>query len=284
MKIVTTATALMSATVAHADFATVNGHDIYYELHGDLDAGGTPILMLHGGMMNITSTFGEMIPDLLSDYPIIGVEQQGHGHTPLNDQPITLENMRLDTLAVLDAVEVEKVHVVGFSAGGMLALELAVNAPERVESMTAISASTKPEGFLPDLLRVHREPGFQPPPEIAALFPSEDEFAEMSADIAEMNPGGAEVVPETMGKMSQLIASDWGWSQDQIAGISAPALIAIGDNDFILPKHAVEMAETIPDAHLAVLPNTTHMTILEQPELLPIIKRFIQASVANTDE
>ncbi|MBY6142014.1 hypothetical protein KUV26_21485 [Leisingera daeponensis] len=53
-----------------------------------------PVLMLHGGMMTFASSFGAMTPELARDRPVIGVEQQGHGHTPLNSTLITLEAMR----------------------------------------------------------------------------------------------------------------------------------------------------------------------------------------------
>lgn len=278
-----TIVALLTATMAQADIATVDGHDVYYEVHGDLTPDMTPILMLHGAMMNIASSFGEMIPELVKSHPVIGVEQQGHGHTPLNEAPISLESMRLDTLGVLDALSVDRAHVVGFSAGGILGLELAVNAPDRVASLTAISASAGPEGFLPDIIAMQREPGFRPSPEVAALMPTPEDFAQMSADIARMNPGGAETTAGTMQKMSQFMGSDWGWSDAQLAGIAVPTLLVIGDTDFIMPEHALRMAQTIPDAWLAVLPATTHLNILGQPELLPMIERRI-SNVEDTSD
>lgn len=271
---------LAGATAAGAETLQVNGHQVYYEVHGDLASGETPILLLHGGMMNTTSTFGALIPDLSADRPVIGVEQQGHGHTPLNDNPINLETMRTDTLAVLDALKVDRAHVVGFSMGGMLGLELAVNAPDRVASLTAISATQNKDGMLPDLIAMNGDPTHQPSPEVAALLPTEADFAIMVRDFAEMNPGGADAFAQTMAKTGALITSDWGWSDQQLAAITAPVTIALGDSDFMRPAHAVHMAETIPGASLAVLPDTTHMTIMTRPELPIVIARRIDTSEA----
>lgn len=254
---------------------TVNGHEVYYEVHGNLGSGKTPVLVLHGGMQSIALSFGEFIPEFIKKWPVIGVEQQGHGHTPLNDGPITMETMRVDTVGVLDALSVDKVHVVGFSAGGMLGLELAVNAPGRVQSLTTISGSASPDGFVPGIIEMQEDPGYVPPPDVLALMPSEDDFADMFAEIAAINPGGADTAPVTMKKLTEFITSDWGWSGSQVAAISAPTLVVNGDNDFILAEHALYLSETIPGAHLAILPDTTHMSILGQPEVLPMIIRFI---------
>ncbi|WBU64067.1 alpha/beta fold hydrolase [Paracoccus aerodenitrificans] len=269
-------TALSLATTGHAETVTVDGHEVYYEVHGELASDQIPVLLLHGGMMTIGSNFAGLIPALSEDRTVIGVEQQGHGHTPLNDNPITLETMRSDTLAVLDVLEVDRAHVIGFSMGGMLGLELAVNAPERVASLTAISASQNGEGMLPDLVQMNRDPTHQPSPEVAALLPSEEAFSQMAADIAEMNPGGAEAFEQTMQKTGALIASDWGWSDEELAAIQVPVQIVLGDTDFVTVDHALHMKETIPDAWLAVLPDTTHTNIMAREELPGLLTRRIE--------
>ena len=263
------------ASLAQADTARVDGHDVHYEVHGDLASDVIPLLMLHGGMMSFEASFAAMIPDLASDRPVIGVEQQGHGHTPLNDGPITLETMRRDTLGVLDALSVDRAHAIGYSAGGMLALELAVNAPDRVASVAAISAASSPDGFVHGIIEMQKDPAFRPSPEVLAMMPSEAEFGRMAADIAEKNPGGAETAPATMAKLTAFITSDWGWPDARIAGIAAPVLVINGDADFIRPEHALHLFRTIPDAHVAILPDTTHMTILDHPALPDLLRDFL---------
>ena len=266
------------ATPAHADFTTVNGHPIYYETHGDLTSGRTPVLLLHGGMNTIDMNFTDFIPRLAAERPVIAVEQQGHGHTADRDAPVTLASMRHDTLAVLDDLDVEKAHVVGFSMGAMLGLELAVNRPERVASLSALSASADAEGMIPEIVRMNQDPNFQPSPELAKRLPTQEDFEAMMAGFAD-NPSGAENFQVMMGKLGRLITSDWGWSDSQLSGIESPVLVAIGDRDFILPEHAVDLSQTIPDAHLAILPDTTHMTIIKRTDLiLPMIEDLIASA------
>lgn len=266
---------LALAAPVRADFTTVDGHEIYYETHGDPAPGRTPVLLLHGGMNTIDMNFSDFIPRLAEDRLVIAVEQQGHGHTADRDAPVTLSSMRRDTLSVLDHLEVKKAHVVGFSMGGMLGLEMAVNAPDRVASLSALSASASEQGMLPEIVQMNRDPGFQPSPEVAEILPTQEDFEAMQAGFAD-NPSGPENFQVMMGKLGRLITSGWGWSNSQLAEIDAPALIAIGDRDFILPDHAVHLSQTIPGARLAILPNTTHMTITKQTELiLPMIEDLI---------
>jgi pimeloyl-ACP methyl ester carboxylesterase len=69
---------------------------------------------------------------------------------------------------------------------------------------------------------------------------------------------------EVMGKLQAMIVAWPGWRPDQLAAVKVPTLLAIGDRDFVRPAHAAEMAAMFPDAQLAVLPGTTHMSILRR--------------------
>lgn len=255
--------------------ATSNGLDIYYEVHGELGPDTTPVLLLHGGMGSVSADFAALLPALARNHTVIGIEQQGHGHTAGRDAPITLASMRADTLAVLDALEVEKVHVVGFSMGGMLALELGVHAPERLATLTALSVSQNIEGMHPEIVAMNRDPSHVPSPEIAALLPTEEDFATMQEGFAD-NAGGPEQFEKTFAAMNQFITSDWGWSDEEIAGISTPALLVVGDTDFIPVAHTASIAERMPNAQFAALPDTLHTTITSRSDwLVPMIENRI---------
>lgn len=272
-------TALMALPVpAVADSVTVGGHDIWYQVTGDLAQDAVPALLLHGGMMNTGLAFGDLIPLLAADRPVIGIDQQGHGHTADRPLPITLDTMRTDTLAVLDALDVQRVHVIGFSLGGMLALDLAVNVPDRLASATLISSGQSREGLLPELAQMNRDPNHTPSPELVPLLPSAKDFLEMRRGYEDLNPDGSGVMVPVAQKLGALLTSDWGFDDDRLAGIPVPVMIAIGDRDFIQPSHAVQMAEAIPGAWLTILPDTKHMTIVRKPELSSLLLRRIETA------
>ncbi|WP_116599581.1 alpha/beta fold hydrolase [Primorskyibacter marinus] len=250
---------------------------IYYEVHGDLTSGVTPFLVLHGGMGAISGDFGDLLPVLTEQRPVIGIEQQGHGHTGGREAQVTLDVMRDDTLAVLDALKVERVHVVGFSMGGMLAMELGVTAPERLETLSAISVSQNHDGMHPAIVEMNRNPGAAPSPEALELMPTQEDFAGMQAAYAD-NPDGPEQFERTMQQLHTLIVGDWGWSDDELTAIEVPTLLLLGDTDFTPVEHAAQMAQKI-GAQLAVLPDTTHVSIMSRADwLAPLIANRIKTA------
>jgi len=275
--------ATVCATTAHAQDqtgrATSGNLGIYYEVHGELGADATPFLVLHGGMGSIASDFGDLLPILADQAPVIGIEQQGHGQTGGRDAPVSLSSMRADTLAVLDALEVDRVHAVGFSMGGMLALELGVSAPDRIETLTAISVSQNVDGMHPAIVEMNRNPDSPPSPEALDLIPTEEDFARMQAAFAD-NPDGPDQFRRTFGQLQSFMVSGWGWSDEDLASIKAPTLIVLGDTDFMSVDHVARMAGLV-GAQLAVLPDTTHLSIMRRADwLAPLISNRI----ATADE
>ena len=76
--------------------------------------------------------------------------------------------------------------------------------------------------------------------------------------------------------LSESNADTEGWSDEQLAGITAPVLIVLGDHDFTTVEHAALMLELIPGSQLAVLPGTTHMQVTRRADLLlPMLARFL---------
>ncbi|HHX88269.1 MAG TPA: alpha/beta fold hydrolase [Paracoccus sp.] len=259
--------------------ATSNGIDIYYEVHGDLRADATPVLLLHGGMGAISTDFAALLPALTPHYAVIGLEQQGHGHTAGREAPITLSSMRADTLAVMDHLEIEKAHVIGFSMGGMLALDLGLHAPERLATLTALSVSQNVEGMHPEIVAINRDPSATPSPEIAAILPSEDDFAKLQAAFAD-NPSGPDQFQRSFVAMNAFINSGWGWSDAQLEPIPTPSLLVVGDNDFMPVAHVARMAALIPDSHFAAFPDTLHTTMTSRTDwILTMFQNRIAASV-----
>jgi pimeloyl-ACP methyl ester carboxylesterase len=79
-----------------------------------------------------------------------------------------------------------------------------------------------------------------------------------------------------MATLSGAVGNLEGWSDEQLAGITAPTLLMIGDHDFTTVEHGALMLELVPGSQLAVLPGTTHMQITRRADLvLPMLARFL---------
>ncbi len=261
-----------------AETVSVGGHDIWYHVYGKPAADRPPILLLHGGMMNTELTWSGLIPDLAQDRMVIGIDQQGHGHSADRGGPITLDSMRADTLGVLDALGLSKVHVVGFSLGGMLGFELATENPGRIASLTVISAPQDNDGFLPELVELNHNPAQTPSRELVERLPSPKEILKIRSGFQMQNPKGTGAIVPLMKKLRALLASDWGQSDKDIAAIPAPVLIVIGDRDFVLPAHALHLRDLIADSWLAILPDTTHMKAPQHPALPEMLRNRFETA------
>src|SRR3954451_5514611 len=132
--------------VTDSGYVDVNGVHMYYETYGE----GTPLVLLHGGMLSIDLNFASLIPTLARKHRVIGVEMQGHGRTADIGREITHAALASDIVGLLDPLGIDRAHVLGHSMGGAVALELAVSHPERVRSVVPISISVRPEGMHQD--------------------------------------------------------------------------------------------------------------------------------------
>jgi pimeloyl-ACP methyl ester carboxylesterase len=245
-------------------YADINGLHLYYEIHGD---DGTPLVLLHGGVTTIELTYASLLPALTQGHRVIGVDFQAHGRTADIDRDLTYANLASDVVGLLDHLGIERAQVIGHSMGGGTALEMAVNHPERLLSVVPISASVRPEGMHPDLA----DPSTYA---TSTRMPTEQDFADMAAAYKKVAPH-----PERFDELparSMTSLNGWsGWRDEQLAGITAPMLIVVGDHDFTTTAHAAVMQELIPGSQLAILPGTTHMQAPRRADLLvPMLAAF----------
>ena len=256
----------MSITPTTTGYADVNGLHLYYETYGS----GAPLVLLHGGMLTIDLNFATLIPTLAQTHTVIGVEMQGHGRTANIDREITYANLATDIVALLDHLGIERAAVLGHSMGGGVALELAVNHPDRVSAIVPISASVSKDGMHPDLL----DPSTF---ETSSIMPTAQDFADFKGAYERLSPHPEQFDAFLM-SLSGMDSDFAGWTDEQLAGISCPVLIVQGDNDFTTVPHAGVMLAKIPNSTLAVIPATTHMQVTRRDTiLLPVLEQFFAA-------
>jgi pimeloyl-ACP methyl ester carboxylesterase len=257
-------------------YAPVNGLQLYYEVHGS----GRPLVLLHGNLSTIGVDFGAIIPSLAKGRQVIALEQQAHGHTADIDRPLTIGNWAGDTVALLRHLGIEQADFFGFSSGTAVALQLAIEHPELVGKLVLASTSYRLDGLHPGLM----DGIGQLQPEHLAGSPFEQDYARVAP-----NPDDG---PQLIEKIKQMDADLPEWSAEDIRAITSPTMLIIGDSDIVQPEHIVEMFRLLgggvmgdlaglPRSRLAVLPGTTHVTLMQRADwLAPMVGEFLDAEVS----
>src|SRR5258708_19153802 len=128
-------------------YAPVNGIKVYYEVYGK----GKPIVLLHGDFWNIDMNWGQLIPELSKTRKVIAIEFQGHGHTAFSDRKLDIVALASDVDGVMNYLKVDSADVAGFSMGGSVAYQLAIQSPKRVRKLVIISSTYKTSGWRSDV-------------------------------------------------------------------------------------------------------------------------------------
>jgi pimeloyl-ACP methyl ester carboxylesterase len=262
---VSSLSATRSASLSQGRYATVNGLHMYYEDHGQ----GPVLVLIHGGGSTIGTSFGALLPRIVDTHRAIAVEEQAHGHTEDLDRPLSFEQMADDTAALLAQLHIQKADVLGFSNGGMTALQLAVRHPALVRRLVICSGFYAHAGLIPAL-----RAGFAQPPN-ADQMPKALRDAYLAAS---PHPDLQRLVAKTVAMMRGFTDL----SEDKLRTIEAPTLVMLGDRDVILPEHAVQLAKLVERGQLAIFPGVQHGTYLgvaESPAPSPLLFDFAVATI-----
>jgi pimeloyl-ACP methyl ester carboxylesterase len=260
------------APAPRTGYAPVNGLQMYYELHG---SGGTPLLLLHGGLFDIDLQFGEVLPTLAASRQVIAADFQGHGRTNDIDRPLTSAGLASDVVGLLEHLQVAQADVFGFSVGGAVALHLAIRHPELVRKLIVSSASFSRDGDRPE----NREAVGSLTVDMIAGTPMEEAYLAKSP-----HPDRLQDLLDKLGAFDEGFP---GWSDADIQGIAAPTLITVGDCDAVKLDHAVRFVQLrggdvngdfvgVPSSQLAVFPGTTHFFGMARTALvLDVVQTFL---------
>ena len=255
-------------------YLPVNGLQMYYEIHGT----GQPLVLLHGAFSAIGTSFGQVLPGLAQGRQVVAVELQGHGRTADIDRPLTLEGMADDVAAGIDQLGIQPADILGYSVGAAVALQLVIRHPEAVRKLVLASVTYTLDGVHPGLMEGLGEMT----PEMMHGSPWHDEYVRIAPR--------PEDFPTLFAKKTQMDQQIKDLPDEAIRAITAPTLLIIGDSDLVRPEHAVEMFRLLgggvfgdtpaglPDSQLAILPGTSHVSLVNRSELVvPIITSFLDA-------
>jgi pimeloyl-ACP methyl ester carboxylesterase len=256
-------------------YAMVNGLKTYYEVRG---SGGVPLVLMHGAFSNIDTDFSKLIPALAKNRMVIAIEAQGHGHTPDNDSSLTYESLADNTAELLRQLRVDKADFMGYSMGGATAMYIAVRHPELVRKLIFIGgASYKADGYYPELLKGEEK-----------MTPKDLEGTPWQKAYARIAPNPRDW-PKLVEKIKQLDLNWRGLRDQDVQAIKAPVLLMVGDADVVRLEHVVQMLHLLgggvpgdivglPRSQLAILPGTTHVTIIGRTDwLLSMVTPFLNS-------
>ncbi|MET0462285.1 MAG: alpha/beta hydrolase [Chitinophagaceae bacterium] len=241
----------------------VNGIKVYYETYGQ----GKPVILLHGAFMTIDMNWGELIPTLSKTRKVIAIELQGHGHTQFSERKLSHTTLASDVAGVMDYLKIDSADVVGYSFGGEIAFQFAIQSPKRLKKLVIISSTYKSDGWQTEINNAFKDMG----PDIFDGSPMKAAYEAVAPDKTKWK--------SFVQQMLSNAGETFNMGDSNIAKINAPVLLIAGDNDGL---NKIELAKTykllggdvigdftgIPRSQLAIVPAQTHVTLMMATSVL----------------
>ena len=223
--------------------AELPGVSMWYDEHGH----GDPCVLLHPGGAGIDSrALGPTVDGLAGVFRCYTPEQRAHGRTPDTDGPASFDLMAGDTIAFIEHVIGQPVHLVGCSDGAVVALMVARRRPDLVRRLVFGTGVFHHDGWEKGVL------DGEPPEFLRQAY-------------GELSPDGIGHYDEVAAKLAAMHAHEPALSEADLRQIAVRTLIMVADDDEVRFEHAVAMYRNMPDAELAVVPGTSHGLLVEKP-------------------
>lgn len=225
---------------------------------------GHPLLLIHG-LGYARWGWEPVLEGLARRFDVITFDNRGIGASDAPPGPYSAAELAADAAQVLDEAGVERAHVAGSSLGGMVAQELALSRPERVDRL--VLASTHPGGP-----KAHPMP--QRTVELMTSGASLRTFVENALE-PDPRPELVEKILEHRERTGQPFeawaaqaAAGAGFdASDRLGALSAPTLVQTGDGDVVVdPRNSDLLAELIPDARVSVYPGAGHLFFWQEAD------------------
>jgi pimeloyl-ACP methyl ester carboxylesterase len=248
---------------AGSGYVPVNSVKVYYEVYGE----GKPIVLLHGAFMTIQLNWGELIPELSKTRKVIAIELQGHGHSPFSDRKLDYTTLASDVEGVMNHLKIDSADVAGYSMGGYVAYQLAIQSPKRVTKLVIISSTYKSSGWQPEVTN-----GFKNmKPEFFMNTPLQTAYDAVAPDKTKWT--------KFLEHMIAHAGRPFDLGENNIAKIASPVLLIAGDNDGL---DKIELIKTyqllgggvcadfvaMPKSQLAIVPSQGHVSVMMQTKTI----------------
>jgi pimeloyl-ACP methyl ester carboxylesterase len=254
----------------------VNGVNICYESAGE----GFPLIGITGKDSNMNWWNPTMKAALSERNRFIMLDNRGSGRSDAPTEAYGISDMAKDVVGLMDALGIEKAHILGQSMGGMIAQEIAIEHSERVAKLILCCTTSGVTRVLPSWRMIkwlwRKKAGFSPQDTLNMLF---------SKDYMQQNPAMIEALVERMQMAPSnarsieihKLANKSFDSYQRLGGITAPTLILHGEEDWVFrPKHAKILHQRIAGSELILFPHAGHGVFSqEHRKVLEEIRRFL---------
>jgi pimeloyl-ACP methyl ester carboxylesterase len=243
------ATTPYGANPAAGHYLRVDDANIYYETYG---SGGTPLVLLHGGLYGYIEEFGELIAEMSKHRRVIAIATRGHGKSDLGSQPFSYALFANDAVAVIRHETAQKVDVLGFSDGAVTSYTLASAHPELIRRLVAMGGPRKFTDWTPSAQAEFKN---------AKPSDVERDSPQFVSDRKKLMPQ-----PERWIEFNEKLNAMWAGpvyvTDEQIQSIKVSTLIVAGDHDPYnqIPKF-VELFQLLPKGELAIIPGCGHVVL-----------------------
>ena len=202
---------------------------------------GDALILLHGNGESL-DYFAGQIGFFARFYRVIALDTRGHGASPRGSAPFTIRQFAEDLRAFMDEQNIDSAHILGFSDGGNIALSFALKYPQRVRKLILNGANLDPLGVklhvqIPIVLGYH----------LARLFAGKRPEARKKMELLGLMVNEPHFAPQDLRKLE------------------LPALVIAGDRDMIRDRHTRLIADSLPNARLAILKGN-HFIANQRPE------------------
>jgi pimeloyl-ACP methyl ester carboxylesterase len=246
---------------------SANGVDLWVEQEGE----GDDVLFI-SGLADEGACWVDQVAGLRDSYRLTTFDNRGVGRSSTPDGPFQIVDFAADTAALMDALGLERAHVVGSSMGGAIAQELALAHPDRVRSLVLNGTWCRGDRFLHEIFRnwmwsaekADSIRDFLVTVNLWCFSPRIWNEGTMDGwiDAAEASPYAQSVDAFSRSSLA-LIGHD---SADRVAAISAPTLVTVGQLDLVLPpRYSEALVQRIPNARLVVVADAGHQPFQEVP-------------------
>ena len=234
---------------------------VYYETFGS----GEPLVLLHGGGINARGNWESFVPTLSKHFKVFTPDSRGHGKTDNPKGELGFRLMADDVARLIQALQLEKPGICGYSDGGQICLELGMNHPDIARRLVIIGAHNH---MTAEDLAGLKGMGIEGPGRV--------DFQQVEkADpqlVSRIRQFSATHDPEYWKTFMTQISKMWltrlNYTKEDYRKITVPTLILTGDrDDFVSLDDALKMYRSIPKSELAVMPGADHYFLWSKTEL-----------------